>query len=71
MAKNKQIVIELHEGCLAPDYKLFELLQEQPEGSTEREQTVAQWLYERLRDDPDVIIFDKIEVIDCDCNLGD
>lgn len=66
MAKNKQIVISLHEGCLRPDHPIIR----EVESGTMNHPWLKNWLLRRLTNDPDCILIDKIEIIDCDCEVG-
>lgn len=68
--KNKQLVIELHEGCMDPKDPIFEKIRNANQG-TDREQAVVQWLIRKLTFESDDILIDQFDVIDCDCEVGD
>lgn len=68
--KNKQLVINLHEGCLDPEHPFIKMFQE-ARNDEERRAILYNYMWNRISGDFDSILIDKIEIIDCDCNVGD
>lgn len=68
--KNKQLVIELHEGCMNPNSLILDLVRKAPQESEQNDIVIA-WIINKLTNDPDSIFIDKVEIIDCDCDVGD